>query len=99
MSFHVKLRRERLASFHLNQEMNVRGGPGGIRNRLDRAKVVFPGRTGLETAEPLEVHVETAGRFSASFLEISGRAIDLPDFNDRIPDGLPVQSKQPPTEM
>jgi hypothetical protein len=99
MPFHVKLRREWFASLHLNHEMNVGRGARGISNRLDGAEVVFPARTSLEAAKPLEIHIETAGPFAASFLQVSRGAVHLPDFDYGIPDWFTVRTKEPPTEM
>ena len=51
------LGREQLAASLLHLDVNVRGGPAGIGDGLDRAEVVLAGRPGREPAEALEVPV------------------------------------------
>ena len=53
----VDLGREQLAVSLLHLEVDVRRGPAGVRDRLDRAEAILARRPGGEPAEPLEVLV------------------------------------------
>ena len=48
---------QQLPAALLDLEVDVRRGPAGVRDRLDRAEAVLAGRAGREPAEALEVLV------------------------------------------
>src|SRR5579859_7459111 len=56
LALDVALRRQQLLAVALDLEMDVRR-PAGIRDRLDRAEVVFAVGSGQEAAEALEILV------------------------------------------
>ena len=65
--------------------MDVRDSTG-IRNWLNRAKVVFAFTVGEEPAVALEVSVSFFGA-GRSRVQVDAAVVDLPDFNKRTGDG------------
>lgn len=82
MAFDEELGGPRLPAFHLYLEVNMRRRPARIGGRFDRAKIIFSGGTGQETAEALEVRIEL--RPVPLVGEIDAGVVGLPELDGRV---------------
>src|SRR5438445_1437240 len=90
-ALYVTLRRPLFAALHFDRIMDMSRTPG-IGHWLNRAKIVFAGRTGHEPAEALEVSI--AVRLILVRVKIEYVIVHLPDLNQCISDWIaaPIQN-------
>jgi hypothetical protein len=98
VSLDVALRGEFFFPLQLDGEVNVRGQATGVLYGLDRAEKVFAGRAGQKAAEPLKVGVSFIP-VAAAGMEIGGVVVDLPDFDQGVPERVATAVKDAPAQI
>src|SRR5438094_1425827 len=90
-ALYVTLRRPLFAALHFDRIMDMSRTPG-IGHWLNRAKIVFAGRTGHEPAEALEVSITLC--LILVRVEIDSVIVHLPNFHQCVPDWIaaPIQN-------
>src|SRR5438132_810162 len=83
MAVDEQLGRKQFPSALLDLVVDVRR-PAGVRNGLDGPEIVLAGRTGHESAEPLEVRI--ASPLTRALSEVNLLGVTLPDLDGRVPD-------------
>ena len=100
MAGDVQLGREQFAVAFFDLEVNVRRGPAGVGDRLDRAEAIAAVRSGQEPAEALEILVALVGLgFAVAGVDIDLVGVALPDFDGDAAHRTPRGGQHPTRQL